>query len=130
MMAIESGVVTTGSNPVVSGVTVTRTNDGSCPAPPNHNPTVSAQVTITWSIANPDTTNYSQNLYRNGVLYLSSASSGVVYNYSGYVEVGGYPYLNTNDTFRVDVVRLADNVVVSTASSAAFMHQYSTCNGS
>jgi hypothetical protein len=121
-----------GSAPTVSAVVTTQSVGGTCVGAIC---TVSgaASTVVTCGVQNDGS--YTLNLYENGVL-VASNSNGVntgggtfVKTFTGYSATGGSPYINPNLTYRADVVRNTDSVVVSSKTGAAYLDTFGTCGG-
>lgn len=94
---------------------------------------VAAQIGVQWSITNPDDTNYEVRVYRDGSFRAAYDTTDTEHleTVAGVVEdgvVGADTYQFTGSwTFRVDVVRKSDSVVVSTKSTTPTPIDYYTC---
>lgn len=86
-----------------------------------------ASVRVSWTLASYDAALYRTDLYKNGSLVSSPTGTSYDETVDGYVEFGLYSRFTASWTYRIDVVRRADNVVVSTRS-VVWSKVYGTCH--
>jgi hypothetical protein len=134
LFALLPAVVTT-PVPSLGPASVASSGGGSCD-PVSGGTVTSATLRVSWTISNPDGVLYSIRIYENGIL--QETLGGTVTSWdktlSGSVEAGvvgesGVGQWTSNWVYRVDVVRLSDNVVVSTQSTSEWDQMYGVCGG-
>lgn len=132
MMAVDSGVVATGNQPVVTNVVTSRSVNGTCVG---LTCTVSAACQTVVTCGAQNDAQYTLNLYENGTLVASNSAgvntSGGTYTktFTGYAASGGSPYINPSLTYRADVVLNATGQVVSTFTGTTYTDTFGTCGG-
>ena len=124
----DSGTDATGSQPVVSAVVTSRGVAGTCVG---STCTVSATVATVITCSPTNDSQYSLKLYENGVFVQSGSTAGFTYTktYSGYAVAGGSPFVDPDLTYRADVVRTSDTVVVSAKTGNNYIDEFGTCGG-
>lgn len=132
LIGIASGALgSTGPQPAVSGVSVATGVTGQCTGSQFSGGALvtPATIVVSWAMANASS-NYTTNIYENGVFLASVANTTTSYTktISGAVQNGAASRFNANWVYRIDVVRNADSVVVSTASSAEWVQAYGQCS--
>jgi hypothetical protein len=130
LLAVLAKAVVVPPAPSLSGGTVSHLTAGAC----NGVGGVStpAQLQVSWGVANPDAVNYSIKIYENSVFQSTISGSSTTYakTITGYVEDtsgGRSGTFTSNWTYRVDLVRLSDGVVVSSVTTAAWQQLYGDC---
>lgn len=116
--------------PSVSGVNVVRQGSGgSCFAGTLE---AAAAIDVNWTVTNPDDVLYEAQLFENDILVATQTTNNTYWlkEVTEHVEEGPYNTWTSNWTYRVDIVRKADGVVVSTASSSPWVQEYGTCTDS
>lgn len=114
--------------PQVSTIAAASLSSGAC-SPGHTAPQFPAQVRVSWTLQNMDTSLYDTKLYENGVLV--ATTSGVLQwdkTITGAVEFGNRNPWVANWTYRLDVVRKTDAQVVASKTSAQFHMEYGGCS--
>lgn len=91
-----------------------------------------ASIRVSWSLTNADADRFDIRVYQDGVLVSgSSALAGDTTFFDitigGAVVGGRSPVWSSDWVFRIDVIRKDDALVVSNASSAAWVQTYGGC---
>jgi len=119
-----------GSNyPVPSTPTVASTGGGTCSGSSVATP---ASIRVSWTITNPDGTNYTAKLYENNVLKSTAPTAASMHfdkTISAAVEDGSQMPWKANWTYRVDIIENLSGAVVATKSSAEWTQAYGGCGG-
>ena len=132
MWIADMGPATVGSQPVVTALVTTLTNGGACSGSTT---TQAAQITTVITCGTANDALYTGKLYENGTFVSNYSTGGGSYvkTITGYVDglVGGTPFINPSYTYRFDVVRNSDSVVVSTLTGTAYTNpnEFGTCGG-
>lgn len=89
----------------------------------------SAQNQLAWTLTNPDAADYDISVYENGVRIAGVAgdTTSLLIEITGNVRNGTFFPWESNWTYRVDVVRKSDSVVVATATSNTWIVAYGGC---
>jgi hypothetical protein len=128
VLVADSGNDATGSQPVASAVVTSRSVAGTCVG---STCTVSAAVATVITCSPTHDSQYSLKLYENGVFVQSGSTAGFTYTktYTGYTVSGGSPFVDPDLTYRADVVRTSDSVVVSSKTGNHYTDEFGTCGG-
>ena len=134
-MLLAMGGSSANTVPTVSGASASTFNIGTCPTV-GSTPTQAAVVRVSWSIMNPDTSNYTTSVFKDGTAIatgLSNSSTTYDYTVSGYVDSTaareGTPEINPSWVFRVDVIKTSDSTTASTTTAPTYTNTFGTCNG-
>lgn len=115
--------------PVVSGVTASDPGGIGC----NGTTLVNDSASIAWSISNPNNALYYTNVLRNGLKRNAANLTNTTTSYSdtlhGSINAGGSGS-NVSYTYTVEVRKIADNTLVSSASASTLaLTLYNSCVG-
>ncbi|HEX7019007.1 MAG TPA: hypothetical protein VF159_03285 [Gemmatimonadaceae bacterium] len=119
--------------PLISGAAVAHESFGACGAGSKAGQTLSsASIRVSWVLTNPAPNDYYLRVYENGSLVatLSGADTFWVKTIAGSVDAGhGARSAKwfSNWTYRIDIVRKVDQVVVGSATTAPWVNQYGSC---
>lgn len=86
-----------------------------------------ATVRISWTLSAGYAGLYQAKIYENGILIVTSTSTFYDRNVDGLVEGSNHTF-TSNWTYRVDIVRISDNAVVSSGTTAAWVQDYGNCS--
>lgn len=123
---LASGVANTPPIPSLGVVTVTSGRAGTCPADEAH----AASVHVAWGLTNGGSPAYELRVLEDGALLATLGSGVSFYNkvLVGFVEGSTTPpKMTSNWTYTVQLVRVADGVVVQSAVSSAWIKSYGGC---
>lgn len=117
---------------VVSAVVVNDLSLGQCNALFDGTIDSEASIRVSWSLTNADAARFEIKVYQDGVLVSgSSAIAGDLTFFDitigGAVVGGRSPVWLSDWVFRIDVIRKDDALVVSNASSVAWVQTYGGC---
>lgn len=114
--------------PQVSTIASASLRSGTCTVG-HSSPALSAQVRVSWTLANMDTSLYDTKLYENGVLV--ATTTGVLLwdkTINGSVEFGSRAPWIASWAYRLDVVRKSDGQTVASKTAATFNMEYGGCS--
>jgi hypothetical protein len=113
--------------PQISNAVIVQTNAGACGF--GGTVTTSAQNRLSWTLVNPNAVDYDIGVYENGVR-ISGGPGNTTFldmEITGSVRNGPFSQWNSNWTYRVDVERKSDGVVVASATSNNWNVTYGSC---
>jgi hypothetical protein len=129
IISMTSGIFgSIGPQPSVSAVGVSTGVSGNCDGTTLATP---ASVIIAWTVTNPNS-NFTITVLENGTVLesgLPCTTSSITKSISAVLN-GASARFTSNWIYTVHVVRTADSVIVSTASSAEWTHIYGSCGNS
>jgi hypothetical protein len=117
------GTAPGGFSPSVNNVVVNTSDTGSC------SPPTPARILVSWNIANFDAALHVMKVYENGILVNTGTVASYAKRIGSYVEYGSIGSFTSDWTYRVDLIRLSDNHVLSSSTSAPWNQLYGSCNG-
>ena len=110
--------------PVLGAVAVTTGDTGSC------SPVRAASVHVAWGLTNGGNPAYEIHVLENGVLLTTLDASSTFFNklIFNYIEgSSNAPKFTANWTYTIQIVRIADGVVVQAQVSTAWTRLYGSC---
>lgn len=118
------------SSPIVTpqftaGPTVGTGFAGACNTS-THTVAFRATVRVSWTLSAPYGALYQAKIYENGIFVTNWGATSWDKNVDGLVE-GSNRTFTSDWTYRVDIVRISDNAVVASATTAAWVQDYGTC---
>jgi hypothetical protein len=113
--------------PTLSTPTVATVNPGICSG---GSVLTNATVGISWTVTNGDDALYEIKVYEDGILIATKTGTTTQHTktVTGFVEDGFFNPFFADWTYRVDMVRISDSVVVDTKTAADWEQWYGTCS--
>ena len=119
---------TTGTAPTVSAVSTALTIAGACKV--GDGVQTYGKYTTTWSMANVDDVTYQNKIYENSVYVATKLNSVVTYAVTAPgVQTDSRHVTAVDKTYRIDVIRISDSAVVSSATGNDYIDTFGDCTG-